>query len=80
EYIYPIFDFLKGVVFYDTGNVWAKKNDFGKGRLFSSAGFGVRLKTPIGPIALDYGIPFDKQPGEEKRSGGKMHFSMSRSF
>jgi outer membrane protein insertion porin family len=80
EYTYPIFDFLKLAAFYDTGNVWGRKEDLGEGDLFSSVGFGLRLKTPIGPIMLDYGIPLDTEPGEEEKGSGRFHFSMSHGF
>jgi len=43
-------------------------------------GFGLRIKTPIGPIRLDYGIPLNKQPGEDKRKSGRIHFSMGGGF
>lgn len=80
EYLYPIYDFLKAAVFFDTGNVWPKAGDIGKDKLFSSYGLGVRIKTPVGPVMLDYGIPMNKQPGEDSRGSGKFHFSMSNSF
>jgi outer membrane protein assembly factor BamA len=80
EYLYPLFSFLKVATFCDMGNVWSKMGDIGSGGIKYGAGFGVRLKTPIGPIALDYGIPFNKEPGEENKKGGKFHFSMSHGF
>ncbi len=80
EYTYPIFDFFKLAAFYDTGNVWARREDIGKDEFFSGVGVGLRLKTPIGPIMLDYGIPLDKEPGEEEKSSGRFHFSMSHGF
>ena len=80
EYTYPLFDFLKLAVFSDTGNVWAKNDDFGNGGFKSSIGFGVRIKTPMGPFMLDYGIPLNVQPGEEHRKSGRVHFSMSHGF
>jgi len=80
EYTYPLINFLKLAVFYDIGNVWAKTNDFGSGGLKSATGVGFRLKTPIGPIMLDYGIPLNKAQGEDKRGGGRFHFSMSHGF
>jgi len=46
----------------------------------SAAGLGVRVKTPIGPLSLDYGIPFNKEPGETSRGSGKLHFSVSHGF
>ncbi len=78
----PLVEFIKGAVFIDTGNVWAKASDFwqgGIGGFKTGVGFGVRIKTPIGPLKLDYGIPLNKQPGKEDREG-RFHFSMSHGF
>jgi len=80
EYTYPLFSFLKTALFYDAGNVWEKSSKIGSGGLKSSVGLGFRIKTPIGPIMLDYGIPFNKEPGEDKKSAGRFHFSMSHGF
>ncbi|MCM8786881.1 MAG: outer membrane protein assembly factor BamA [Candidatus Omnitrophica bacterium] len=79
EYSYPLIDFLKIAAFFDTGNVWKKNGDFLSGDLKSSVGFGVRVKTPIGPISVDYGLPLDKEEGKEDKKG-KFHFSVSRNF
>ncbi len=80
EYTYPLFSFLKAAAFYDIGNVWAKMGDFASGGLKSGIGLGVRIKTPIGPIMLDYGIPLNKAPGEDRKSSGRFHFSASHGF
>jgi len=80
EYTYPLYDFLKAAVFFDTGNVWKRFSDIGIGGFKSSFGLGARIKTPIGPIRLDYGIPLNKAPGEEDKSSGKFHFSVSHGF
>jgi len=90
EYVYPLFGFLKVALFYDVGNVWEKVGDIfsnkdannvtNSGGLKSSFGFGFRIKTPIGPIMLDYGIPMDKAPGENSKSSGRFHFSVSNTF
>ncbi|MFA5005483.1 MAG: BamA/TamA family outer membrane protein [Candidatus Omnitrophota bacterium] len=76
--------------FYDVGNVWEKIGDIGSnknangvensGGFKSSVGIGFRIKTPIGPVMLDYGIPMDKEPGESSRGDGRFHFSASHSF
>ncbi len=79
EYTVPIVDFIKVATFFDTGQVWSKVRDFGSTGLKSGAGLGLRVKTPIGPINLDYGYPLDSEPGEQKRSG-KFYFSVSRGF
>ncbi|MDD5109248.1 MAG: outer membrane protein assembly factor BamA [Candidatus Omnitrophica bacterium] len=91
EYTYPLFSFLKVAAFYDVGNVWEKAGDIfsnknangvaNSGGLKSGIGLGLRIKTPIGPIMLDYGIPMDKESGESsKKSGGRFHFSASHGF
>jgi len=80
EYTYPLFAFMKLAAFYDIGNVWAKLSDIGSGGLKSAVGLGVRIKTPIGPIMLDYGIPLNKAPGEETKGNGRFHFSVSHGF
>mgnify|MGYP001216052566 CR=1 FL=1 len=90
EYTYPFFAFLKVAAFYDVGNVWEKLGDIGSSRdyngvdstggLKSSFGLGLRIKTPIGPMMLDYGIPMDKAGGETTKSNGRFHFSVSNTF
>lgn len=80
EYTYPLVDFLKIAAFFDSGNVWAKSSDFCSGGFKSGVGFGLRVKTPFGPISLDYGIPLNKEPGETDLGGGRFHFSVSRGF
>ena len=79
EYTYPVIDVLKAAVFFDTGSAWAKSSDFLSEKVYSSIGLGIRVKTPLGPIKLDYGWPLDTAPGEDE-STGKFHFSISRGF
>jgi outer membrane protein insertion porin family len=84
EYTYPLADFLKVATFYDIGNVWAKNSDFfqtedDREALYSSVGLGLRVKTPIGPVSVDYGWPLDKEPGEDGKEG-RFHFNVSRDF
>ncbi len=62
------------------GNVWSKMGDIGSGGLKSGTGLGFRLKTPIGPLRLDYGIPMNKEPGKDSKGGGRFHFSMTHGF
>ncbi|MCM8773551.1 MAG: outer membrane protein assembly factor BamA [Candidatus Omnitrophica bacterium] len=79
EYTYPLIDILKVATFFDTGNVWSKRSDIFSGGFKSSVGAGIRVKTPLGPINLDYGWPLNLEPGEEGKEG-KFHFSISRGF
>ncbi|MFH1046378.1 MAG: outer membrane protein assembly factor BamA [Candidatus Omnitrophota bacterium] len=78
ELTYPIFDMIKVATFCDFGNVWEKLGNIGSGDYRYSAGVGVRVKTPMGPVKLDYGYPLKVDPGEDQE--GRFHFSMSRGF
>jgi outer membrane protein insertion porin family len=80
EYLYPVFSFLKVAAFCDTGNVWSKVDKLGSGGFKTGVGLGFRLKTPIGPITLDYGIPFEKESGEDSKKTGVFHFTASQGF
>jgi outer membrane protein insertion porin family len=80
EYIFPLIKEagLKGVVFMDAGN-----SVDGFGNLFSkmqaSYGFGFRWLSPMGPLRIEYGIPFNPREGIDKKSG-KLEFSMGSFF
>ena len=86
EYTLPLYQApdksfkISAAAFYDTGSVWNKLSNLGSGSFYSGIGLGVRLKTPIGPIMVDYGIPLDKAPGEQDKGGGRVHFSAGHSF
>ena len=46
---------LKGTFFFDVGNVFEKREDLSLTSLKSAAGFGLRYKTPLGPVRLELG-------------------------
>jgi len=80
EYLYPVVDVIKVAAFYDIGNVWTRPSDIIKsGDLKSGVGFGLRIKTPLGPMKLDYGFPLKLEPGEEGKTG-RFHFSAGNTF
>lgn len=81
EVTFPIYEkILKGAVFYDVGNVWAKANDFLVGGGYrSGAGIGIRVNTPVGPFRLDYGYPLVKNNPDDSKNG-EFYFSISRGF
>ncbi|MBI1953274.1 MAG: outer membrane protein assembly factor BamA [Candidatus Omnitrophica bacterium] len=78
EYTVPLLDFLKGAAFVDVGNVWNRVGEFAQEGFKSGVGAGVRIKTPFGPVKLDYGFPINPDSGEKK--SGRVHFSASRGF
>ncbi|MBU4478348.1 MAG: outer membrane protein assembly factor BamA [Candidatus Omnitrophica bacterium] len=79
EYTYNLAKNLKWAFFYDIGNVWRTLNDFHWDmlKLKASIGTGIRVKTPLGPIRLDYGYALDPKEGDSR---GRFHFSMSHEF
>ena len=59
-----IHDNLKGVLFYDAGNIYPDALDLDPFDLRHVLGTGLRLETPIGPIRLEYGHKLDREEGE----------------
>ncbi|MCX7926754.1 MAG: outer membrane protein assembly factor BamA [Candidatus Omnitrophica bacterium] len=80
ELVVPLVKYIRMGVFYDIGNVWAKASDIGQGGYKSGTGIGFRIKTPIGPLLLYYGIPLDPESGETEKDNGMFHFSMGYSL
>jgi len=79
EMTFPIYEkYIKGAFFYDVGNVWAEIENFAQGSYKHGIGVGLRLKTPIGPLKLDWGYPLSDNHDDEKR--GEFYFSMSHGF
>jgi outer membrane protein insertion porin family len=75
----PIARGLNGVLFLDIGTAWGgefrdvnlqgfSQNDF---KIHGSLGLGIRVRTPIGPLRLDFGF------GDE---GGRTHISFGNVF
>ncbi|HEY7490042.1 MAG TPA: BamA/TamA family outer membrane protein, partial [Candidatus Tectomicrobia bacterium] len=56
---------LRLVAFVDAGNVYDAREQFNFGELRRSAGMGIRLLTPVGPVRLDWGFKLDRRPGEK---------------
>ncbi|HOI44370.1 MAG TPA: POTRA domain-containing protein [Candidatus Aminicenantes bacterium] len=62
EMSFPLLESVKnlaGAVFYDLGNVFSKRKDFSLLGLRGALGFGVRYKTPLGPVRFDLGWNLD---------------------
>jgi outer membrane protein insertion porin family len=80
EYQFPILKDagLKGVLFVDAGNA---NNGIDKifSRIQASYGFGFRWLSPMGPLRIEYGIPYNPRIGIDK-SSGRIEFSMGSFF
>ena len=78
ELRFPLWGALGGTLFSDTGNVFARVSDMKFGNLSQTVGFGLRIKTPIGPVRLDYGVLVaGKTPGLK---GSHLHFTIGPTF
>jgi outer membrane protein assembly factor BamA len=71
----PLYRELSGGVFSDVGNLWAEAGNLDPFTLRPTAGFGLRLNTPVGPIALDWGFNLDRRGWLQERSNA-IHFSI----
>lgn len=60
-------------VFLDTGNLWVDPLSFIPWDLRYALGAGLRISTPIGPLAFDYGFNLDPREWEDI---GALHFSI----
>jgi outer membrane protein insertion porin family len=69
----PFGGIWEGGLFLDTGNVWVEAKKFDPLVLRYAAGAGLRVGTPIGPIAFDYGFNLMRRPWEDR---GNFHFSI----
>ncbi len=76
EYKFPIVQernrtILQGAFFADAGGAWSRRSDISlkigsqPNQLKAGAGFGIRFKTPVFPIRLDWGYGFNHRPGEQ---------------
>jgi outer membrane protein insertion porin family len=70
---------LAVAVFVDAGNILSRYSDFKAYDLRVTPGAGLRVKTPIGPLRLDVGVPVDKRSRDE-RENPEVHFSVGYPF
>ncbi len=73
---------LQAVGFLDAGSVVRRVGDLGSTVLRPAAGFGIRYRSPIGPLRLDWGFKLDRRelsPGRLER-GSRIHISLGQAF
>ncbi len=61
ELRFPIYKFIGGALFLDTGSVWNKFSDIQEVLPRLATGLGVRFDTPLGPARVDVGVPLMKE-------------------
>ena len=57
----PVTGALQVVGFLDAGNVFDRVRNFDLSRIRGGAGFGVRYRSPVGPIRVDLGFKLDRR-------------------
>jgi outer membrane protein insertion porin family len=67
-----------GVGFFDTGDIWAGDEKVEMDNLRESAGAGIRWRSPMGPVRLEYGWILD--PKDTDAGSGGWEFSMATAF
>ena len=72
---YDVTRFLRLISFVDAGGGWW--DEYKLGDMRKSAGVGLRVLTPMGPIRLDLGWKLDRKTGE---SSSEWHFGMGSYF
>lgn len=84
EIQYPFNNSLRGIIFYDRGNVYGNGPDisltsenFSLSKMRHSVGVALQFYSPIGPIGLAYGFKLDRAGGEDP---GEFHFILGRTF
>jgi outer membrane protein assembly factor BamA len=70
----PFGDTFQAGIFLDSGNLWIDpRAAMAEFRLRYALGAGLRINTPVGPLALDYGINLDRREWEDF---GALHFAI----
>jgi outer membrane protein insertion porin family len=81
ELTFPIMDRVRGAVWTDLGFLDARPfhytDAYQEGD--AAAGVGLRLNLPIGPLRLDYGLPY-KDQGYNHNNTGKFSFDVGYQF
>ena len=77
ELEYPLFDKLSAVVFVDAARVWASTESFGIYDDLADVGLGLRYRTIIGPVRLEYGRNIDPRRTDP---AGTLHLSIGFPF
>lgn len=79
EYIVPLWEKVRGAVFYDIGAVSEDAFGFFGADINSGFGIGIRLDLPMFPLRLDYAWPHITDSNNDG-AGGRWSFMLGYSF
>jgi outer membrane protein insertion porin family len=77
EWRFPIWRWLAGAVFVDTGTVTPTVGDLASAAFKTGIGGGLRVNTPVGALRLDLGYALNPIPGENR---WQLYFSFGQPF
>ena len=77
ELRHPITEKVGAAVFIDGGQLSGRSFDFPFGRLRYGAGLGLSYRSPVGPLRVDLGIPFQPPDGDQH---WQVHVSLGSKF
>lgn len=78
----PLRGGLGAVGFIDGGNVWRTVSEMNVSQMRGAAGFGLRYRSPVGPIRVDLGFKLDRRtlPKGGKERPTALHISLGQAF
>jgi outer membrane translocation and assembly module TamA len=78
----PVRGVLGAVAFVDAGNVFPTVDQMDFGELRAAVGFGLRYRSPVGPIRVDLGIKLDRRmlPTGQRERPTALHISLGQAF
>lgn len=77
ELRFDLYKKLRGVLFFDAGELWADQAGLPASGVKTSVGAGLRYETLVGPIRLDWGYKLTRQPGQ---SPSRWHLTIGYPF
>jgi outer membrane protein assembly complex protein YaeT len=78
----PLRGGLGAVTFIDGGNVWRTVSEMDLGNMRGAVGFGLRYRSPVGPIRVDLGFKLDRRtlPNGQRERPTALHISLGQAF
>jgi outer membrane protein assembly complex protein YaeT len=77
----PVWKDVGAALFADTGNVYERVTQIDPGELRAAVGFGLRYRSPVGPLRFDVGFKVDRREiGGRLEPRRAFHFSFGQAF